>query len=533
MTRPPCAACAETARPVLPGPFRPRRKRLEMKILLTALNSQYVHSNPAIRYIYTVMADTPDEVKIREFTINNDPAYIFGELVRANCDMVCFSCYVWNIEQIKALGSDLKKACPRVRICLGGPEVSAEAHIFARENPWVDYIICGEGEYSFYRLAEVLRAEDGRDGADGLMTVPGLVYRHEGRIYINPQMEPMDFNAIPFLYSLLPCEEDKVIYYESARGCPFRCSYCLSCIDKSVRPLALERVKRDLRYFLYKKVMQVKFVDRTFNYDEKRACEIVSFILANDNGVTNFHFEICADLVSQRLYELLAKARPGLFQLEIGIQSANPDTLRAVDRNENVYPVLYNAERLAALPNVHVHVDLIAGLPFETYEIFRRSFNKVYDLGAEAFQLGFLKVLRGAPLAAEKSDYGIVCRDRAPYEIIADNWMTAEELVRLKTIENVLNIYYNRGGFGRTLALLRQRLALTPFDLFERLAGFYYDGGFQHKNRKKEEQYRIMRRFALGCGLTADEAEEALTADLRAAFKPEEAERFLKKGWEI
>lgn len=503
-----------------------------MKILLTTLNSQYVHSNPAIRYIYTVMADTPDEVMIREFTINNDPSYLFGELVRANCDMVCFSCYIWNIEQIKAIGSDLKKARPGVKICLGGPEVSSEGHVFAMENPWADYIICGEGEYSFYRLAEVLREAGGTD-SPRLNTVPGLIYRQEGRIYINPQMEPMNFNAIPFLYSLLPCEDDKVIYYESARGCPFRCAYCLSCIDRSVRPLAIERVKQDLRYFLYKKVMQVKFVDRTFNYDEKRACEIVKFILENDNKVTNFHFEICADLVSERLYELLAGARPGLFQLEIGIQSTNPDTLRAVDRNENVYPVLYNAEKLAALPNVHVHVDLIAGLPFETYKIFRRSFNKVYALGADAFQLGFLKVLRGTPLAADKEEYGIVCRERAPYEVISTNWITAEELVRLKTIENMLNIYYNRGGFSASIVYMMSSLSLEPFDFYEKLADFYFENGFQHKNRKKEDQYRILRLFAEDCGLDAEKTESLLEEDLRSAFRAEEVKRFLKKGWTI
>ena len=514
-----------------------------MKILLAALNSQYVHSNPAVRYLYTVMADTPDDVHIREFTINNDPSYIYGELVRANCDMVCFSCYIWNIEQVKAIGSDLKKACPSVKIVLGGPEVSHDGHIFAMENPWADYILCGEGEYSFYRLAEVLRqgagsykGGSGLDGTSDLKTVSGRIYQQNGKIYINPQIEPMDFNAIPFLYSLLPCEKDKVIYYESSRGCPFRCAYCLSCIDKRVRSLDMERIRRDLRYFLYKKVMQVKFVDRTFNYDEERACQIIGFILENDNGVTNFHFEICADLVSDRMINLLAKARPGLFQLEIGIQSTNPETLRAVDRKENVYPVLYNAERLAGLDNIHVHVDLIAGLPFETYELFKRSFNKVYRLGADAFQLGFLKVLKGTPIAAMKERYGIVARERAPYEIISNMWMSAGQLVRLKTIENMLNIYYNRGGFSRAIEALTDAFGGKPFDLYESLADFYYENGYQHKNRKKEDQYRILRRFIIertDGPAAADAATAALEEDLRSALNPEEVKRFLKKGWEI
>ena len=298
----------------------------------------------------------------------------------------------------------------------------------------------------------------------------------------------------------------------------------------------MERIRRDLRYFLYKKVMQVKFVDRTFNYDEERACQIIGFILENDNGVTNFHFEICADLVSDRMINLLAKARPGLFQLEIGIQSTNPETLRAVDRKENVYPVLYNAERLAGLDNIHVHVDLIAGLPFETYELFNRSFDKVYRLGADAFQLGLLKVLKGTPIAAMKERYGIVARERAPYEIISNMWMSAGQLVRLKTIENMLNIYYNRGGFSRAMEALTDAFGGKPFDLYESLADFYYENGYQHKNRKKEDQYRILRRFIIertDGPAAADAATAALEEDLRSALNPEEVKRFLKKGWEI
>lgn len=496
-----------------------------MKILLTTLNSQYVHSNPAIKYLYTVTADTPDDVAVREFTINNEYSYIYGELVRANYDMVCFSCYIWNIEQTKALCADLKKAKPHVKICLGGPEVTFDSHIFAMENPWADFIICGEGEYPFYRLLEILREDE-----PPFHTVPGLVYRQNGKIYINQQIEPMDFNSVPFLYSVLECEGDRVIYYESSRGCPFNCGYCMSCLEKSVRALKLDRVKNDLRYFLYKKVMQVKFIDRTFNYDRNRAYEIFKYLIDNDNGVTNFHFEICADLLDQQTIDLVGKARKGLFQFEIGIQSTNPETLAAVNRKENVYPVLYNVEKLIALGNIHIHVDLIAGLPYETYQLFARSFNKVYNLGADAFQMGFLKVLRGTPVAELKEPYGLVYRDKAPYEIIANNWINASEMVRLKGIEKMLNIYYNRGGFANSLEKLMADLNLKPFALYEKLADFYYDSGFQHKNRKKEEQYRILKKFAESNGV---DLSEALQKDLENAFNPEEVKRFLKKGWEI
>lgn len=499
-----------------------------MKILLTTLNSQYVHSNPALKYLYTVSADTSADVELREFTINNEPNYIYGELVRANYDLVCFSCYIWNIEQTKAIAADFKKAKPDVKIALGGPEVSFNAHIFMQENPWVDYVLCGEGEYSFYRFLQVL------DDADRpLNTVPGLVYRQDGKIYVNQQIEPMDFNDIPFLYSVLECESDKVIYYESARGCPFKCGYCLSSIEKSIRPLELGRVKADLSYFLFKRVMQVKFIDRTFNYDENRAYEIFKYLIENDNGKTNFHFEICADLLTDRLFTLLSKARKGLFQFEIGIQSTNPETLAAVNRKENVYPVLYNVEKLIALGNIHIHVDLIAGLPYETYELFERSFDKVYNLGADAFQMGFLKVLKGTPLYFMCDEYEIIARDKAPYEVISNRWLSSVELARLKTVEKMLDIYYNRGGFKNTVDFLMKECNKKPFRLYEELADFYYGKGFQHKNRKKEEQYRILRKFALQAGVDEKIVEEKLTKDLEETFNPEEVKRFMKKGWEI
>ena len=499
-----------------------------MKILLTTLNSQYVHSKPALKYLYTVTADALADVDIREFTINNEQNYIYGELVRANYDMVCFSCYIWNIEQIKQVAADLKKARPEIKICLGGPEVSFDAHVFAVENPWVDYILCGEGEYPFYRFIQVLN-----EPSEPLNTVPGLVYRENGKIYVNPVMEPMDFDCIPFLYSILECESDKVVYYESTRGCPFKCGYCMSSIDKEVRPLSLDRVKGDLGYFLYKNVMQVKFIDRTFNYDEKRAYEIFRYLIDNDNGKTNFHFEICADLLTDRLLRLLARARKGLFQFEIGIQSTNPDTLIAVNRKENVYPILYNVERLLELGNIHIHVDLIAGLPYETYEIFERSFNKVYGLGADAFQMGFLKVLKGTQIYDMKEQFGIVARDKAPYEIISNNWLTSVELAKLKTIEKMLDIYYNRGGFKNTTVFLMAKLGKNPFKLYEAMAEFYYGEGYQHKNRKKEEQYRILLKFAVSSGIEADDVREVLEKDLRETFNPEEVKRFMKKGWEI
>ena len=297
----------------------------------------------------------------------------------------------------------------------------------------------------------------------------------------------------------------------------------------------MERVKGDLGYFLYKKVKQVKFIDRTFNYDEARAYEIFKYLIDNDNGVTNFHFEICADLMSERLIALLKTTRKGLFQLEIGIQSTNPETLAAINRKENVYPVLYNTEKLLEAGNIHIHVDLIAGLPYETYQLFARSFDKVYALGADMLQMGFLKVLKGTPMDGERLKYGIKARARAPYEVISTRWLSAMELVRLKSIEKVLDIFYNRKGFSSTLDFLMKALEKTPFRLYEALADYYYSRGFQHKNHKKEDQYRILRSFCAE-NLTEELREQAFAAlqrDLEETFAPEEVKRFLKRGWEI
>ncbi|MCI8608256.1 MAG: DUF4080 domain-containing protein [Firmicutes bacterium] len=507
-----------------------------MKILLTTLNSKYVHSNLALKYLYTVVADEYSDVEVREFTINQEPIYIYTELLDGGYDMICFSCYIWNIEGIKALASDLKKAKPDMKICLGGPAVSHEGLRFAVEHPWADLILCGEGEYSFYRLCQIMMM--GEETSGSLKTVPGLIYQVDGNIYANDQMEPMDFNLIPFPYSILNCKADQVVYYESVRGCPFRCTYCLSSIDKTLRPLKLERVKSDLKYFLYKKVMQVKFIDRTFNYDRKRAYEIFRYLMENDNGVTNFHFEICGDLLDRETLELLAQARKGLFQLEIGIQSANPDTLKAIGRNENVYPLLHNVEQLVMAGNIHTHVDLIAGLPYETYELFARSFNKVYALGADTLQLGFLKVLAGTPICDTLQEHGIVYRDKAPYEVICTNYISAEELARLHRIENLLDIYYNRGGFRHTLRTWIPALGKGAFGFFEDFADFYYGAGYQHRNRKKEDQYRILRQFGQTAGLIVEDDVQTMGAqvlhrDLKETFNEEEQKRFYKKGWEV
>ena len=513
-----------------------------MKVLLTTLNSQYVHSNLALKYLYTVSVKEECDCELREFTINNDRNYIFTEILRPDYNLVCFSCYVWNIEEIKRLCAELKLAKPDMKIALGGPEVSYNAVEFMQENWWADFILTGEGEYPFYRFVQELNPRSKEKY--GIETIPNLVYRdnEEATIYENQAMEPLEFSSIPFPYSLLDCEKDKVVYYESSRGCPFNCSYCMSSIDKSVRTLPIDRVRQELSYFLYKKVPQVKFVDRTFNFDRKRALEIVNYILENDNGVTNFHLELCADLVDDELLNAFSKARKGLFQVEIGIQSINPQTLKAVNRNENVNPVLYNTEKIIELGNIHVHVDLISGLPFEDITLFEKSFDRVYKLGANAFQLGFLKMLKGTSLYNEAEQYAIVYRETAPYEVISTKYMSAGDFVSLKMIDKMLDTYYNRGGFSNIMEYLikvfeDKNADFGPFRFYKILSEFYYDKGFQNRDRRKDDQYRSLYSFICDAskkGIIDDEekAKEILDYDARKNMDELNYGRFIRKGWE-
>lgn len=482
----------------------------------------------ALKYLYSVVAPAYFDVEVKEFTINNEPSYVYGEILRGGYDMVCFSCYIWNIEQTVKLCEKLKKASPETIILYGGPEVSYDYVRFLQEHKFLDILIRGEGEYPFYRICKAMLTGD-----KDISQIPGVAYRRGGKIFVNPEQELADFSRIPFPYRNMEVDDDKIIYYESSRGCPFRCSYCLSSIDKTIRALPIERVRSDLGYFLYKKVKQVKFIDRTFNYNATRAYDIFKYLMDNDNGHTNFHMELCADLLDERTLILLSKARKGLFQFEIGIQTINPMALSSVNRKDNVYPLLYNVERLIEMGNIHIHVDLIAGLPHEGYESFGRSFNKVYALGADNLQLGFLKLLKGTNIRIEEEKYDYKYCDYPPYEIISNKFITAEELVRLKMIENLLDLYKNRGGFDNTLNYYIKERSMKPFEFFEMFADFYYENGFQHASHKKEDLYRIFYKMAKDKDHEPDRVVQLLKADMDATLNSEAVKRFIKKGWEI
>ncbi len=510
-----------------------------MKILLTTLNSKYIHANLALRYLHHVAEETGIAVTLQEFTINNEPGYVYGEILRGEYDLVCFSCYIWNIESICRLGRTLKQANPALRILLGGPEVSYDTQGFMTENPWVDYVIRGEGELPFSQFCQMLM-QTGGEPMD-VAQIQSFSFRADGAILETEDAPPLSAAQIPFPYRLRKPEPDKVVYYESARGCPYRCSYCLSSLEKTVRTLPFSRVCTELSYFLQQNVRQVKFIDRTFNCDKQRARDIWQFLMDHDNGVTNFHFEICAELLDEDCLSLLAGARKGLFQFEIGIQTTNARTLSAICRSAQTADLLQKIARLISLGNCHIHVDLIAGLAYEDYDSFADSFNRVYALGADNLQLGFLKLLKGTSVRREAQQHGYLFRAEAPYEVIANAYLSAQELVRLKMIEHVLDLYANKGGFSQALAFLCTAAAETAFQFYETLSAWFYEKGYQHRSHKKEDLYRILYAFAkemeqhaavktpdLSAGV-----KELLAADLAETMNFDAVKKFHKKGWNM
>lgn len=499
-----------------------------MNVLLTTLNSKYVHSNLALKYLYLAGRPFCSGLELREFTINNTRDYVFGELVMGNYDAVCFSCYIWNIRQTLELAQDLKKANPQVLVLLGGPEVSYEQERFMEQNGFVDFLITGEGEKTFAQWCRQL------EGKKYWHQAEGLVYRKngDGQILSNPPGEALDFAKIPFPYEAFPCEKDKVIYYEASRGCPFHCSYCISSLEKHMRVLPIERVKKDLSCFLKAQVKQVKFLDRTFNWDKQRSRELFQWLIQQDQGITNFHFEICADLLDEDILALLAQARKGLFQFEIGIQSTNKRALEAVNRTSDLEKTLAYVKKLISLGNSHIHVDLIAGLPYEDYDSFARSFDQVYELGADNLQLGFLKLLKGTEIRQRAEEFHYVYMENAPYQVIGNQFLSPQEVCRLKQVETVLDLYHNRGGFADSLTCGIDCCGKGPFAFYQMFSDYFYRMGFQHRSHKKEDLYRIFYGFGHFIG-QEKRLNPLLRADLEAAMNFDAVKKFKKKGWNI
>ena len=474
------------------------------KILLTAINAKYIHSNLAV---YSLKAyareclerqnagenekeneDKNEEkvkIDIAEYTINQQADEILMDIYRRHPDMLCFSCYIWNIQYVREIVREAAKILPDAEIWLGGPEVSYDAVRVLEELPEVAGVMKGEGEETFARL--VL--------GECKHEMTGITFRdEEGRIIERPWREVMDLNKVPFIYRDMTDFANKIIYYESSRGCPFSCSYCLSSVDKKLRFRDIELVKKELQFFIDREVPQVKFVDRTFNCSHTHAMEIWKYLTEHDRGITNFHFEISADLLNEEEIAMIQSMRPGLIQLEIGVQSTCPETIREIRRTMKFEKVAEAVRAVGENGNVHQHLDLIAGLPYENLERFEESFNDVYALKPEQLQLGFLKVLKGSFMEQNRESYGLICKDTPPYEVLCTRWLSYDDVLCLKGVEEMVEIYYNSGQFSRTIRNLEEEFP-SAFGMYRELAEYYTVCGFQKVSHSRVSRYEILLEF--------------------------------------
>ena len=461
-----------------------------MKILLVACNAKYIHSNLAVYDLQAYASDYADHIVLKEYTINQQKDDIMRDIYLEHPDVVCVSCYIWNLSFVKELMADLTKILPGVDFWAGGPEVSYDAEKFLTENPEFKGVMVGEGEETFKELAGYYVEKNPQD----LKDMTGICFREGDQIIHNGWRQIMDLSKIPFIYKDLSDFKNRIIYYESSRGCPFSCSYCLSSIDKKLRFRDTEMVKKELQFFIDNKVPQVKFVDRTFNCKHDHAMAIWKYINEHDNGVTNFHFEISADLLREEELQEMSTMRPGLIQLEIGVQSTNPDTIKAIHRTMDFEKLKGIVDRIHSFGNIHQHLDLIAGLPYEDYDSFRHSFNDVYALKPQQLQLGFLKVLKGSHMMEMCQEYGIVYKTREPYEVLSTKWLDYDHVLKLKTVENMVEVYYNSGQFQNTLEYL-EKFFPDAFSIYERLGSFYMEKGYGDISHTRMRRYEILLEF--------------------------------------
>ena len=464
-----------------------------MKILLAAVNAKYIHSNLAV-YSLKAYAEDPS-VEIGEYTINQQKDDILMDIYKRKPDILCLSCYIWNLDYIEEIVLEIGKLCPDMPIWLGGPEVSYDAKEVLRRLPCVKGVMKGEGEKTFKELCQIYRNECEENVDKQLKSVMGITFRIGKREIIdNPWRPIMDLSEVPFVYDHMEDFEHKIIYYETSRGCPFSCSYCLSSVDKRLRFRDIELVKKELQFFLDHKVPQVKFVDRTFNCKHEHSIAIWKYIMEHDNGITNFHFEIAADILNEEELELLEQMRPGLVQLEIGVQSTNPKTIKEIHRVMDFEKVSRIVRRIQDKGNVHEHLDLIAGLPYEDVESFAHSFDDVYALKPEQLQLGFLKVLKGSYKQEHQEEYGIVHKAHPPYEVLYTKWISYEDVLRLKGIEEMVEVYYNSRQFTNTMEELEKEYD-SAFTMYDRLASYYEDNGYNAVQHKRSARYEILLNY--------------------------------------
>ena len=481
-----------------------------MKILLVACNAKYIHSNLAVYDLQAYASDYADHIVLKEYTINQQKDDIMRDIYLEHPDVVCVSCYIWNLSFVKELMADLIKILPGADFWAGGPEVSYDAEKFLTENSEFKGVMVGEGEETFKELAGYYVEKNPQD----LKDMTGICYRDGDQIIHNGWRQIMDLSSIPFIYKDLSEFKNRIIYYESSRGCPFSCSYCLSSIDKKLRFRDTETVKKELQFFIDNKVPQVKFVDRTFNCKHDHAMAIWKYINEHDNGVTNFHFEISADLLREEELQEMSTMRPGLIQLEIGVQSTNPDTIKAIHRTMDFEKLKGIVDRIHSFGNIHQHLDLIAGLPYEDYDSFRHSFNDVYALKPQQLQLGFLKVLKGSHMMEMCREYGIVYKTQEPYEVLSTKWLDYDHVLKLKTVENMVEVYYNSGQFQNTLEYL-EKFFPDAFSIYERLGSFYMEKGYGDVSHTRMRRYEILLEFLEDMPeISVDQVKDQMVYDL-------------------
>ena len=481
-----------------------------MKILLAACNAKYIHSNLAVYDLQAYASDYADHIVLKEYTINQQKDDIMRDIYLEHPDVVCVSCYIWNLSFVKELMADLIKILPGADFWAGGPEVSYDAEKFLTENSEFKGVMVGEGEETFKELAGYYVEKNPQN----LKDMTGICYRDGDQIIHNGWRQIMDLSSIPFIYKDLSEFKNRIIYYESSRGCPFSCSYCLSSIDKKLRFRDTETVKKELQFFIDNKVPQVKFVDRTFNCKHDHAMAIWKYINEHDNGVTNFHFEISADLLREEELQEMSTMRPGLIQLEIGVQSTNPDTIKAIHRTMDFEKLKGIVDRIHSFGNIHQHLDLIAGLPYEDYDSFRKSFNDVYALKPQQLQLGFLKVLKGSHMMEMCREYGIVYKTQEPYEVLSTKWLDYDHVLKLKTVENMVEVYYNSGQFQNTLEYL-ENFFPDAFSIYERLGSFYMEKGYGDVSHTRMRRYEILLEFLEDMPeISVDQVKDQMVYDL-------------------
>lgn len=469
-----------------------------MKALLVAMNAKYIHSNLGVYSIraFGLAHGIPgDALEVAEYTINQNTGEILADIYRHQPELVALSCYIWNIRQMEDLAAQLHQVLPEVPVWMGGPEVSYQAKSLLERNEWLAGVMTGEGEATFLELYRTY--ETGQDKAsEQLAHVKGIVYREtsSGQVVITGERQKLSMDELVFPYHDMEGLKHRIVYYETSRGCPFGCSYCLSSVDKKVRLRSMSLVEKELQFFLDNKVPQVKFVDRTFNCQKEHTMAIWKYIYEHDNGITNFHFELSADLLTKEEIAYVSQFRPGLVQFEIGVQSTNPDTLRAIHRAGSLEKLKERVAKVRKGRNIHQHLDLIAGLPYEDYASFRNSFNEVYAMQPDQLQLGFLKLLKGSPIFGQQEEFTLVCQEQAPYEVLFTKWLPYEDVLRLKLVEDMVERYYNSMQFEASVPYVLQQFD-SPFDFYQALGVYFQENGYLGCHQSRLQNYEILWEF--------------------------------------